>query len=668
MKKQIFSLIFSLMLIFSSCVKQPDYDIIVYGGTSAGVIAAYSADKEGKKVLLIEPGKHLGGLTSSGLGSTDIGNKHAVTGLARDFYRRLGNHYNKLESWYFEPHVAEKVFLDYINESDIEVLYNQRLNNVNVKRKRIRSLNLEKSSDPGSDLTNVSAYYFIDCSYEGDLMAMAGVSYTVGRESNETYGETYNGVQLRKYHQFPDGIDPYIVPGDPSSGLCWGIQDREKEPDGTGDSLVQAYNYRLCLSKDTANQIAFTPPENYDPSHFELLKRVLKYKEDNNIQHHLSDYMIVSGMPNQKTDINNRGAMSTDAIGMNWDYPEAGYAEREKIAKEVEDYTKGFVYFLSHDNAVPDHIKENISQYGWAADEFRDNDYFPHQMYVREARRMVSDYVMTEHNCTGDSTVDDGIGLAAYTMDSHNCQRIVVNGMVKNEGNVEVGDFPPYEISYRSLVPRYSECVNLSVPVCLSASHIAFGSIRMEPVFMVLGQVCGYASTMALDKKTAIQDIKVNDLVNRLQADPYQDGTPPDIVIDNSDSKYLEISGEWSPRISWMGQYKSDHLIWKPGSEPASVSFRPEFDEKPAPYHAYLYIPRKKWVGEEFSQLADDVKIEIKSENTLSVGKYNFQASRSDWVDLGAYSFVKDNYIKIIAKDNQYPVTVDALLLVPEKD
>ena len=355
--KKIFLILPLLSVLLFSCQKSPEkkYDIIVYGGTSAGVIAAYSARLEGKTVLLIEPGMHLGGLTSGGLGQTDIGNKYAVTGIARNFYRRLGHHYGKLEAWKFEPHVAEDVFREYISEAGVDVLFDFRLAGVTMRKNRIKAVELENSSAPEAATNRtIAASYFIDCSYEGDLMAKAGVSYIVGRESNDTYGETYNGVQLRSEHQFPDSIDPYIIPGDTASGLCWGIQAVGVAPAGSGDTLVQAYNYRLCLTQDTSNMVPVTKPENYDPAKYELLKRViLKREREGENQNLGQQYLIMSPMPNGKTDINNKGPMSTDGIGMNYAYPEGSYAERKKIALDVEDYTKGLLYFLGHDEEVP---------------------------------------------------------------------------------------------------------------------------------------------------------------------------------------------------------------------------------------------------------------------------------------------------------------------------
>ena len=548
-----------VVLVSGACKKATDsfsktFDICIYGGTSAGVIAAYSAKMMGMSVILIEPGKHLGGLTVGGLGYTDIGNKHAVTGLSREFYRKTGHHYNTFEAWTFEPHVAEKIFNDIINKNEIPVMFEYRIISAEVEDGWIRSIELENIGEQGNELSKtIHGRYFMDCTYEGDLLARAGVSYTVGRENNKMYSETLNGVQLRGEHQFPDGIDPYKVPGDPSSGLLWGISPEELQPNGTGDKKVQAYNFRLCMTQDADNFIPVTRPDNYDPSKFELLRRVIQQREKLGLKQNLDQYYLkIDMMPNGKTDINNRGPQSTDFIGMNYEYPEADYETREKIIKDHEDYIKGLIYFLGHDPGVTEDLRQEMLSWGWTRDEFKDKGGFPHQMYVREARRMIGEYVMTEHNCTGDSTVQDGIGLAAYTMDSHNCQRIVVNGMVKNEGDVQVGGFPPYEISYRAIVPKRKECKNLTVPVCLSSSHIAFGSIRMEPVFMVLGQVAAVASSFALEDKIPVQDIDVITLKEKLTNDPLLDGTTPDVLIDNSFSDKVEIIGRWEVNNSWI--------------------------------------------------------------------------------------------------------------------
>ena len=505
-----------------------EVDVCIYGGTASGVIAAYSAKMTGKSVVLVEPSKYLGGLTTGGLGATDIGNKIAITGLSRDFYQRVGKYYGQSEKWTFEPSVAGKIMHQYVNEAQLDVMYQKRIVSATKEGTRISYITLEDAQSPDTEPNiRIKAKQYIDCSYEGDLMARAGVTYTIGRESNSRYNETWNGVYLAEYrlpsgfHQFPDGVDPYKVPGDPASGLLWGISADTLQPDGTGDHKVQAYNFRICLTNDPENRIPITKPDNYDPQCYELLARLFETQPKD---WQIREYFIWSIMPGNKTDINNRGAFSTDMIGVNYNYPEADYDERMRIFKEHEDYTKGLLYFYITDPRIPKQLQEEIVQWGYPKDEYLDNNHWTPQLYVREARRMVGSYVMTEANCTGKEVVTDGVGMAAYTMDSHNCQRIVIRkdgkDMVKNEGNVEVGGFKPYPVSYRALLPKENECTNLLVPVCLSSSHIAFGSIRMEPVFMVLGQSAAVAACLAIDANTGVHAVDVGHLQEILKTNP----------------------------------------------------------------------------------------------------------------------------------------------------
>jgi hypothetical protein len=524
-------------------------DICVYGGTSAGVIAAYSAKRLGHSALLIEPGGQVGGMTTGGLGETDIGNKVAITGIAREFYKKVGAHYGQPESWTFEPHIAAAVFREYIDAASLLVWYRYRLSRVEKKATTITAIILEPRSteraprtahEPASrtaagstvERITVHARVFIDCSYEGDLLAAAGVTYVTGRESNSEFGETYDGYQLRDKHQFPDSVDPYRKPGDPSSGLLWGISSAAPSAPGaipgvasaapgtttTGaaDNRIQAYNFRLCLTDSAANRLPINQPEHYQPDHYELLLRLIAKKPDAPLE----AYLNINRMPNHKTDINNNGPFSTDMIGMNYDYPNASYAEREEIWQAHTDYTKGLLYFLGHDPRVPRHLRNEMLQWGYPKDEFVATQHWTPQLYIREARRMRGEYVMTQANCQGTATVKDGIGLAAYTMDSHNCERLVVNGMTRNEGDVQIGGFGPYPVSYRCITPKASECTNLLVPVCLSATHIAYGSIRMEPVFMVLGEAAALAAHLAIIDNLIVQQVDVQKLQAKLTSDP----------------------------------------------------------------------------------------------------------------------------------------------------
>jgi hypothetical protein len=521
-----------MFLLAASPAAESEYDIVIYGGTSGGVAAAVQGARLGRRVLLIEPGQHLGGLTSGGLGATDIGNKAAIGGLAREFYRRIRKEYdndaawrfekrsefkgrgherNEDTAWTFEPHVAEKVFRDLIREHNVTVVFGQRLDlkrGVEKEGRRIISIRMESGE-------TFRGKIFIDAGYEGDLMAKSGVSCHVGREANKTYGETLNGVQVKNaiHHQFVKRVDPYVRPGDPSSGLLPLVEAGPPGTDGEGDRRVQAYNFRLCATDRPANRRPWPKPKNYDEKHYELLLRNFEAGDPR-----LPWNPVL--MPNRKTDSNNNFAFSTDHIGKNYEYPDGDYATREKIWKEHVDYQKGLMWTLANHPRVPEKVRKHFQTWGLAKDEFPDTDNWPNQLYIREARRMVGEYVMIEQNCRGKRIAEDSIGLAAYTMDSHNVQRYVTaDGAVKNEGDVQVGGFPPYPIAYRSIVPKANECENLLVPVCLSASHISYGSIRMEPVFMVLGQSAATAASQAIEQGVAVQKINYPTLRERLLKD-----------------------------------------------------------------------------------------------------------------------------------------------------
>jgi hypothetical protein len=517
--RKLLMIIVGLLYVVSDAKAAEKYDICIYGGTSAGVIAAYTAKKMGKSVVLIVPDGHIGGLSSGGLGATDIGNKNAIGGLSREFYKELGKVYGKPESWTFEPKEASKLFMGYLKLADIPVLYHKSIKRVTKKNREIKSLHLTPTLGSGNITDQIDAKVFLDCTYEGDLFAMAGVSFTVGREDNSVYKETLSGYQLPIYlkksgrHQFPDGISPYKIPDNSSSGYVYGVSKNKPSITGKGDKGVQAYNFRICLTDSVENQIPITRPQDYDSTKYELLARLFKAQPK---MVKPNDYFIWSRMPKRKTDVNNRGGFSTDMIGANFKWPTASFSERKKIYEDHVSYTKGLLYFMTADPRVPASLQEFISKWGYPKDEYLENGHFSPQLYIREGRRMIGEYVMTEHNCVGKEVVTDPIGMAAYTMDSHNIQRIVVNGMVKNEGNVEVGKFPPYPISYRAIIPKRKECTNLLVPVSLSASHISFGSIRMEPVFMILGQSAAIAAVQAIDQQSTVQDVDYEKLKTEL--------------------------------------------------------------------------------------------------------------------------------------------------------
>lgn len=655
----------ALLLAAGGCTRTLEYDICVYGGTSSGVIAAYSAAMQGKTVVVVEPGHRAGGLSSGGLGQTDIGNKQAVEGLSLDFYRRVGQHYGELEKWIFEPKVALGIFNDYIERGGVDMLYGHRILRADKQGTRIESVRLQDTGKP-LGRTVVRAKQYIDCSYEGDLMARAGVSYVVGREDNATYGETWNGVQMRPTHQFPDGVDPYRIEGDSTSGLLWGISDGTLAAKGSGDDKVQAYNFRICLTDEPENSLPIERPADYDPTRYELLLRLIEASGN----HNLYSYIIMSHMPNRKTDINNNGGFSTDMIGMNHNYPEASYRQREKIFDEHLSYTLGLLYFLGHDERVPEKMRTEMLRWGLPKDEYTDNGHWTPQLYIRESRRMVGEYVATQADCENRTTVEDGVGMAAYTMDSHNCQRIVIHkdgrAMVKNEGDVQIGIGSPYPVSYRSITPKREECTNLLVPVCLSASHIAYGSIRMEPVFMVLGQSAAKAACLAIDNNTDVQKIDVAQIQRMYDEDPLLDGTAPDILVDDT---AVEPAGnsQWR-RVNTYGGYGPSLYMLEPTVRTEALRY-PFSVKRDGRYTIYTYYSKRGGMS-KLSQLtvfdgAEHKRITIDYDAVTIHGQ-----TSGEWVSLGEYD-LRAGTSGYVEFDNGGEVTgtlyADAVLVVPKR-
>ncbi len=552
------------------------YDVVIYGGTSAAVIAAVEVSQAGKSVVIVCPDKHLGGLTSGGLGWTDTGNKAVIGGLAREFYHRVWQYYQQPDAWkwqtqssygnqgqgtaaidgaqrtqwIFEPHTAEAVFEQMIAEHQIPVLRDRWLD-------REQGVVKQGTAITSIRMTSGEAYagkVFMDATYEGDLMAAAGVDHHIGRESTETYNENWNGVQtgvLHHRHHFgvlPHGISPYVVPDDPSSGLLPRISPDPPGEYGAGDHRVQAYCFRLCMTDLPENRVPFPRPEGYDPRQYELLARVL----DAGWRELFDKY---DPIPNHKTDTNNHGPFSSDNIGFNYDYPSASYERRKEIIDEHRRYQQGLLYFMANDARVPADVREAVSKWGLAADEFVDNDNWPHQIYVREARRMIGKYVMTENELLKRRPTPESIGMGSYTIDSHNVQRYVTpEGFVQNEGDIGVSLPGPYEIALGSVLPKAEQASNLLVPVAVSSSHIAFGSIRMEPVFMILGQSAAAVGVLAIDRQSNVQDVPYDVLRERLieagQVLEY-DGPAPQgvplstisgVVVDDSQA---DQSGVW---------------------------------------------------------------------------------------------------------------------------
>ncbi len=516
-------------------------DICIYGSTPSGVMAAVQAVRMGKSVIIVTPDKHLGGMSSSGLGFADTGNTAAIGGLAREFHQRVWKHYDDSQAWkwqppekygnhgqgtramdnvaktmwVFEPSVAEKVFESYIKEYKIPVYRDEPLDRTNGVRKADTRI---------SQITTLSgkkfvAKMFIDTTYEADLMAAAGVDYHVGREAQTVYDEKWNGVQvgiLHHRHHFGalnQSVSPYIIPGDPKSGVIWGVSTEPPGEYGAGDKEVQAYCYRLCLTDAPENQVLFPKPDGYDANHYELLLRIFAtgWRET---------FSKFDPLPNRKTDVNNHGPMSFDFIGGNYDYPEATYERRREIVRAHQNYQQGWLYFIANDPRVPKEVQQRMKQWGLPKDEFADNGHWPYQLYIREARRMIGMYVMTGRDMLKLRITPDSIGMGSYTIDSHNVQRYITpDGHVQNEGDIGVSTIGPYQIAYGALVPKLGQADNLFVTSCLSSSHIAFGSIRMEPVLMILGQSAATAAAMAIDEKLPVQKVSYQKLRIRLLLD-----------------------------------------------------------------------------------------------------------------------------------------------------
>ena len=651
------------------------YDVVVYGGTSAGVIAAVQAKKMGKSVIIVGPDVHLGGLSSGGLGYTDTGNKAVIGGLARNFYHRVWGEYQKDATWawqrpeafgnkgqgtvamdkdertmwIFEPSVAEKVFEDYVKEFGLTVLRDEwldRAKGVRLADGRIAEITMLSGK-------KFAGKMFIDATYEGDLLAAAGVSYHVGREANSVYGEEWNGNQvgiLHHGHHFgavKKPISAYKVPGDPASGLLPRISSEPPGVRGEGDKRVQAYCYRWCATDHPDNRIPFPKPANYDASQYELLVRVL----DAGWRQTFHKFDL---LPNRKTDTNNHGPFSFDNIGMNYDYPEASYERRKEILAEHRTYQQGLLWFLANDPRVPADVREEANRWGLPKDEFKDNGHWPHQIYVREARRMVGAFVMTENELTKKKPTPDSVGMGSYTIDSHNVRRYVTpEGNVQNEGDIGV-PISPYSIAYGALVPKRGEIANLFAPVACSATHIAYGSIRMEPVFMILGQSAATAAVLAIDGNLAVQDVPYAALRARLLADgqvlehesskekPKGHGSAkpaaslPGVTVDDDEAM---LTGDWKQSSANGGFVGSGYRHDDKGSAgPAAATFVGKLPAAGTYAVSLTVVPnanrsRDALVRIEHADGVAELRADLSgkgaSEGLLALGTYRFPAGQA---------------------------------------
>ncbi len=673
-----------------SAAEGQSYDVVVYGGTSAGVMAAVQAKKMGKSAIIVCPDRHLGGMSSGGLGFTDTGNKAVIGGLSREFYHRIWRHYQKDEAWawqdredygnkgqgtpaidgaqrtmwIFEPHAAEGVYEDFIREYNIPVHRDEWLDRkpgrgVEKTGGRIRSIKMLSGK-------TYRGRMFIDATYEGDLMAAAGAQYHVGREANSVYKEHWNGIQvgvLHHGHWFQKPVDPYVKPGDPNSGLLPRISSEPPGTKGAGDRRVQAYCYRMCLTNDDKNRQPFPKPKEYDPKQYELLLRVYAtgWRQTFN---------KFDPIPNHKTDTNNHGPFSTDNIGYNYDYPEASYERRQEILDEHITYQQGLMYFIANDSRVPAEVRKKMATWGLAKDEFTDTGNWPHQIYVREARRMIGEYVMTEHDCLDTRDTPDSVGMGSYTMDSHNVQRYVTpDGHVQNEGDIGVHPPRPYEIAYGSLVPKKSQCQNLLVPVCVSSSHIAYGSIRMEPVFMILGQSAATAAVLSLDNNLAVQDLPYETLKKQLLADgQILESTHPSSVPAKDlegtviDDRQAKLTGEWGTSTT-LGKFVDVSYRHDGNANKGEKSATFEAKLKPGRYEVRIAYSAG-------SNRATNVPIAIHHQGeTTKVILNEKQSPRHDNLStsVGTFTFEESAKVVISNADTDGYVIIDAVQFLPAK-
>jgi hypothetical protein len=690
-KSSIIPLLFETCLVcsvFASSVVAPqksttvprEYDVVIYGGTGGGVIAAVSAAREGAKVLVLEPTGHLGGMVAGGLGRTDTGIFECVGGLADEFYRRMNKHYDQPEAWKWEtreaylqravgkmapihgrwyvhePSAATAVFQAMLDETDVTVLRHHRILSVTKSGQRLRSVRCAN----GAEFT---ARLFMDTTYEGDLMALAGVSYRWDRESRAEYDESVAGVLLAGNPQFRQpkelfglDVDPYIKPGDPSSGLLPGIQKESRGEPGSGDSKGQAYNFRICLTDNPDNRIPITRPDRYDPFRYELLARwIATQTELQESRSTIRSLLRLDCIPNRKTDINDGGPFSTDYIGANWDYSEGDLATRQRIIQDHIDFTKGLIYFIASDPRVPESIRKEMQHFGYPKDEYVENGNWSPQLYIREARRMTGRYVMTQHDIQSHRSKDDSVGLGSYGLDSHHVQRIVHEGQVINEGNFWVGPMRPYEIPYRAITPRKAECENLLVTFCVSASHVAFGSIRMEPVFMILSESAAVAALMALRENVAVQDIDIAALQRRL-SDRKQIFQVQQLEVPRLHTKTArDPSGKSAPGI--MLNVSRAHVTgdWKPSNHCVSAGefYRHDLNERKGgkAVRYELTVPRAGRYEVRLSysahrNRATNVPVNIEHTGGTATHHVNQRirpAIDGLWASLGVYAFTPEH-------------------------
>jgi len=649
------------MALVASC-QEPVFDVVVYGATAGGTVAALAAAEEGADVLLIEPRRNVGGMVTGGLSHNDYGDLTVIGGMALQFYRKVAGCYDQhLYYWRGpEPHVGEKIFRDWLNEAGVETIFEKRVMEVHKQDGSITRLLL-------SDGRFVNGLVFIDASYEGDLMARAGVSYTIGREGVQDYGESWAGRRaiLPDGHQMLPGVSPFK---DELTGeLLPLIKPEPIVGEGEADRAVQGYGFRVIVTTDPENRIPFPKPDDYEPEYYALVKRYYEVHPDaGNMVH------TWPTLPRGKTDMNSSGPISTNVVnGLNWEYPDADYERRDEIWQLMKNYTLGLLYFLSNDPSVPERIREETGQMGLCKDEFTENEHWPHQLYIRVGRRMIGEYFMTQWDLEMDTIKYDAIGMGSYNIDVRHVQRTYIpvsrfpelHYEVYNEGYISI-PVAPYEIPYRSLLPKFDEAKNLIVPVCISASHVAYASVRMEPQYMIMGQAAGVAAALAAKHYIPVQKVDINELQEILQrhgqvlslknniygAFRYRD----EIVIDNHMMRFIEKTGKWEVNeTEHNGRYQMNYALNR--NQKGTYTFRPWIAES-GNYEISIRYPAK----ETYSQ---NVPVHIEHKGGVEKKSLNQQVNGGQWISLGRFELEKGfrKAVSIIADRADGVVVADAV-------
>jgi hypothetical protein len=655
-------LLFTLTIALSG--QDHNYDVVVYGATASGTISAIAAAGEGMDVILIEPRKNVGGMVTGGLSHNDYGDRAVIGGLALDFYKKVSDYYKKpLYYWRGpEPHVGEKIFLDWLEEAGVELIFEKRMVEVFMRKGYIHKLAL-------SDGSFISGKIFIDASYEGDLMARAGVTYTIGRESIHEYKESWAGRRaiLPDGHQMLPRVSPFRNEG--TRELLPLINPEPLVGEGEADNAVQGYCFRIIVTTNPEIMVPFPKPDNYNAYQYALVKRYYEvHPNAGNMVH------IWPTLPKGKTDMNSSGPISTNVVdGLNWEYPDADYQRRDEIWQEIKDYTLGLLYFLSNDSSVPERIRKETRQMSLCKDEFVDNDHWPHQLYIRSGRRMKGEYFMTQHDLESDTVKYDAIGMGSYNIDVRHVQRTCIpvsrfpelHYEVYNEGYISI-PVAPYEIPFRSLLPKYEECRNLIVSVCFSASHVAQASIRMEPQYMIMGHAAGIAAAMAVKENRPVHKIDISELQKKLKAqgqilslkeNPYGAFAYEDeIIIDNNMKRFTEKTGMWQGNeTEHNGRFQMNYS--QNDNSKGTFTFKPWL-KKAGFYKLSIWYPSKE-------SYSDAVTISIRHKNGKTQKLINQQKDGGKWISLGDYEFESgyQKVLTVVSDEAERTVVADAIKL-----